>query len=143
MSSQSETNLEDIPLQSLYALLRPITLPQKQTRFSNWGRAYHCTPVAIFEPQSLFQCRLILELARREGKTVRAAGVGHSPSDLACTSGYMVRLTKMNRLIQVSPSSDVGISKIHGLLIVELDTIPFFTSFPINYALLTSSLFDL
>jgi len=91
----------------------------------------------------LFQCRLILELARREGKTVRAAGVGHSPSDLACTSGYMVRLTKMNRLIQVSSSSDVGISKIHGLLIVELDTIPFFTSFPIDYALLTSSLFDL
>lgn len=109
MSSQFETKLEDIPLHSLYNLLRPITLPRKLTRFNNWGRAFYCTPLAIFEPESLFQCKLVLELARREGKTVRAAGVGHSPSDLACTSGYMVRLTKMNRLIQVSSSSNVGI----------------------------------
>lgn len=101
MFSQFETKLEDIPLHSLYNLLRPITLPRKLTRFNNWGRAFYCTPLAIFEPESLFQCKLVLELARREGKTVRAAGVGHSPSDLACTSGYMVRLTKMNRLIQV------------------------------------------
>lgn len=100
-SSQFENKLQDIPLHSLYELLRPITLPPKLTRFNNWGLAFYCTPLAIFEPESLHQCRLVLELARREGKTVRAVGVGHSPSDLACTSGYMVRLTKMNRLIQV------------------------------------------
>ncbi|KAJ3572787.1 hypothetical protein NP233_g2855 [Leucocoprinus birnbaumii] len=100
-SSQFETKLADIPLHTLYDLLRPITLSAKRTRFNNWGLAFYCIPLAIFEPESLYQCKLVLELARREGKTVRAVGVGHSPSDLACTSGYMVRLTKMNRLIQV------------------------------------------
>ncbi|KXN92696.1 L-gulonolactone oxidase [Leucoagaricus sp. SymC.cos] len=100
-SSQFESKIGDIPLQSLYDLLRPITVPAECTRFNNWGRAYYCTPLAIFEPESQYQCKLVLELARREGKTVRAVGVGHSPSDLACTSGYMIRLTKMNRLIQV------------------------------------------
>jgi L-gulonolactone oxidase len=117
MSSQSESKLEDIPLRSLYDLLRPITVPAKHTRFNNWGRAFFCTPLAIFEPESEYQCKLILELARREGKTVRAVGVGHSPSDLACTSGYMVRLTKMNRLIQVSiPSTATFFKKTTGLL---------------------------
>ncbi|KAH0833971.1 D-arabinono-1,4-lactone oxidase-domain-containing protein [Lanmaoa asiatica] len=44
---------------------------------------------------------LILDRARRERKVVRAVGVGHSPSDLACTSGYMLRTTKLNRLLEV------------------------------------------
>lgn len=57
--------------------------------------------MTVFEPESDYQCELILELARREGKTVRAAGVGHSPSDLACTSGYMVRTDKLCRVLEV------------------------------------------
>lgn len=52
------------------------------------------------------QCALIFELARREGKTVRAVGVGHSPSDLACTNEYMLRTTKLDRVLDVSPLLD-------------------------------------
>ena len=48
-----------------------------------------------------WQCQLILELARREGRRVRFAGVGHSPSDLACTKEYMLRTTKLNRVLEV------------------------------------------
>lgn len=123
--SQPQMKLEDIPLHSLYQLLHPITLPAASTRFNNWARTYFCTPSAIFEPESEAQCKLILELARREGRTVRAIGVGHSPSDLACTTGYMVRLTKMNRVIQVStgivspaffsPSAPTSIPTLSGL----------------------------
>lgn len=108
-SSQLETKLDDIPLHSLYDLLCPITVPANRSHFSNWGRAFYCTPLAIFEPESEYQCKLILELARRERRAVRAVGVGHSPSDLACTSGYMVRLTKMNRLIQVGSISTFSV----------------------------------
>jgi hypothetical protein len=100
-SAQLEVELSSLPLQKLYELLRPITVPIHHARFNNWGQSFYCTPLAIFEPESERQCRWVLELARREGKTVRAVGVGHSPSDLACTSGYMIRLTKLNRLIQV------------------------------------------
>lgn len=50
----------------------------------------------------MLQCALILELARREGKTVRAVGVGHSPSDLACTNEYMLRTTKLDKVLEVS-----------------------------------------
>jgi len=56
----------------------------------------------VFEPENEFQCELVLELARREGKIVRAAGVGHSPSDLACTNEFMLRTEKLNRLLEVN-----------------------------------------
>ncbi|KAG6830526.1 hypothetical protein H0H92_000198 [Tricholoma furcatifolium] len=104
MSSQLTASLSDIPLQNLYQLLQPITVPSSSphAKFSNWGKSFYCTPLAIFEPENEYQCELILELARREGKSVRAAGVGHSPSDLACTNEYMLRTTKLNQLLEVN-----------------------------------------
>jgi L-gulonolactone oxidase len=90
-------------LQDLYSLLAPITLPphHHRAKFRNWGQSFYCTPLAVFEPDHEEQCKLILELARREGKTVRAAGIGHSPSDLACTREFMLRTEKLNRVLEV------------------------------------------
>jgi L-gulonolactone oxidase len=102
MPSQLTARPSDIPLNNLYNLLQSITVPSEQTTFTNWGRSFTCTPAAIFEPENEFQCELVLELARREGKTIRAAGVGHSPSDLACTTQYMLRTTKLNRVLEVA-----------------------------------------
>ena len=55
----------------------------------------------MFEPENEEQCRMVIELARREGVTVRAAGVGHSPSDVACTGGFMIRMDKMDKIVAV------------------------------------------
>jgi L-gulonolactone oxidase len=92
--------LTHFSVSELYALLQPITL-SPGTAFRNWGHTFRCTPLTIFEPVSEYQCELILELARREGRTVRAVGVGHSPSDLACTSGFMVRMGRLNQVLEV------------------------------------------
>ncbi|KAK0463083.1 L-gulonolactone D-arabinono-1,4-lactone oxidase [Desarmillaria tabescens] len=96
--------LTSIPLDDLYTLLAPITVPPSTSRgkFSNWGQTFHCAPLAIFEPENEYQCELILELARREKKVVRAAGIGHSPSDIACTKEFMLRTQKLNRVLSVN-----------------------------------------
>ncbi|KAF7980401.1 hypothetical protein HWV62_38208 [Athelia sp. TMB] len=93
-----------LPLQDLYDLLRPITVPASSPRakFINWGLTFVCSPLSVFEPEDEFHCELILELARREGRTVRAAGVGHSPSDLACTTGYMLRTEKLDKVLEIN-----------------------------------------
>ena len=101
MPAQLTARPSDIPLQNLYNLLEPITVPKKKARFRNWGRSFICTPSAIFEPENEFQCELVLELARREGKKLRVSAVGHSPSDLAMTNEYMLRTTKLNRVLEV------------------------------------------
>lgn len=92
-------------------LLHPIRAPD--SRFVNWGRTFACAPLAVFEPENVHHCQLVLELARREGKVVRPVGVGHSPSDLSCTSGYMLRTTKLNRLLEVRRSSRHAPSTLH------------------------------
>ncbi|KAF9815681.1 hypothetical protein IEO21_04398 [Rhodonia placenta] len=96
--------LAHIPTATLHELLRPIAVPPGHPRatFVNWGLSYACTPLAVFEPESAHHCALVFELARRERRTVRAAGVGHSPSDLACTSGYMLRTEKLDSIIEVN-----------------------------------------
>ncbi|KAI0789166.1 L-gulonolactone D-arabinono-1,4-lactone oxidase [Abortiporus biennis] len=96
--------LADIPLETLYNLLQPITLPASSPRatFTNWGLSYTCRPLAVFEPETEQQCELILELARREGRHVRAAGIGHSPSDLACTSEFMLRTERLDNILEVN-----------------------------------------
>lgn len=70
--------------------------------FSNWAGTYKCSPSTTFLPTSASQLPYIFELAKRHGSTVRAAGAGHSPSDLACTTGFMVRTDKLAKVLEVS-----------------------------------------
>ncbi|KAG2006051.1 FAD binding domain-containing protein [Coprinopsis cinerea AmutBmut pab1-1] len=103
-STDSSPSALKLSTQDLYRLLEPITVPSHspRARFTNWGLSFTCKPLAVFEPENDYQCELILELARREGKVLRAVGVGHSPSDLACTNGFMLRATKMNHILEVN-----------------------------------------
>src|SRR5947209_6325061 len=96
----SSSTVRALSLDALCDALRPIVVtasPSLAPRFTNWARTFSCSPLAIFEPETEHHCQLVLELARREGRVVRAVGVGHSPSDLACTSAYMLRTTKLSR----------------------------------------------
>jgi FAD binding domain len=92
-----------VSLPGLYQLLRPITVDRSSSAaaFENCGRTFRCTPSSVFRPETEYQIQLILELARRERQTVRAVGVGHSPSDLACTSGYMIQMDRLDKIIEV------------------------------------------
>lgn len=98
------SGLSSLSTQSLCDALEEVTVPASapHATFTNWAKTYACHPLVLFEPRTAHQCALILELARREGKTVRAVGVGHSPSDLACTDEYMLRTTKLDKILEVS-----------------------------------------
>ncbi|HEY6115776.1 MAG TPA: FAD-binding protein, partial [Candidatus Dormibacteraeota bacterium] len=49
-----------------------------------------CDPVEIVRPRTLEDLVELVERAERDGKTVHAAGAGHSWSDIALTDGIMV-----------------------------------------------------
>lgn len=73
----------------------------KGVRFQNWAQTYSCNPEMYFQPSSPEEVREVLALARQQNKRVKVVGGGHSPSDIACTDGFMIHLGKMNRLLQV------------------------------------------
>ena len=96
--------LASVDTATLRRQLAPVTLAAGAAgaTFTNWGLSFTCRPEATFVPRDEGECALVLELARREGKRVRAAGVGHSPSDVACTREYMVRTDRLDKVVQVS-----------------------------------------
>ncbi|GAA5911912.1 D-arabinono-1,4-lactone oxidase [Sporobolomyces salmoneus] len=91
----------------LSSLLSPITHHPGSVSsvFQNWATTFRSQTQATFTPRSVDQVRWIVELARRLGKELRAAGAGHSPSDIVCTGGYVIDLKGLDRVIQIDEES--------------------------------------
>src|SRR5687768_13827488 len=58
----------------------------------NWAGDQACRPAAIERPRSRDELLAVVAGARERGVPVRAAGSGHSFTDIACTDGVMLRL---------------------------------------------------
>ncbi len=78
----------------------------------NWAGDERCAPAAIERPTSIFEIAAALERAAAHGQRVRVAGAGHSFSDIALTDGRLLRLDRMNRLLEVDRSS--GLVRVQG-----------------------------
>lgn len=89
-------DISDLELdQRLSALLSSNTL-------HNWARTFEATPQRIYTPSSVSDLQLVVEAARRAEARVRAMGVWHSPSDLACSDEWIVIMTKISGVLGVS-----------------------------------------
>ncbi|KAF9009551.1 D-arabinono-1,4-lactone oxidase-domain-containing protein [Cyathus striatus] len=99
-----EPPTESSTLQSLYNFVKPVNVPSQSplSYFKNWAGTYECRPLAIFEPTNQRQFQAIFQIAQLERKTVRIVGVGHSPSDIACTDGFMIRMAKYNKVLKIN-----------------------------------------
>ncbi|GMK54008.1 hypothetical protein CspeluHIS016_0105940 [Cutaneotrichosporon spelunceum] len=102
--SQLTSSLEAVSTEELRTALEICSVPSRSPLavFSNWARTFECRPQRVFSPTTPFQCRQIVELARREGATVHPVGVGHSPSDLGCTNGWLVRMEGVQGTLDIS-----------------------------------------
>ncbi|THH28179.1 hypothetical protein EUX98_g6006 [Antrodiella citrinella] len=105
--------LSTLPSETLAALLAPITVPSDSpsARFTNWGLSFTCSPQVVYEPRTEDECALVVEHGRRTGQRVRAAGVGHSPSDVACTSGFMLRTTRLDRVLEMDVEKGIVVAQ--------------------------------
>ena len=79
--------------------------------WSNWAGDQSCAPERIERPADEAALAAVVARAAAEGKTVRAVGSGHSFTDIACTDGVLVDLSRMGRLLAADRES--------GLVTVE------------------------
>ncbi|XP_070200311.1 L-gulonolactone oxidase-like [Littorina saxatilis] len=70
--------------------------------FTNWATTYSCKPELYFEPETTEEIQKILTFAQEKGKKVKVVGKGHSPSDLACTTDYMISLRRYSKVLNVN-----------------------------------------
>jgi D-arabinono-1,4-lactone oxidase len=66
-----------------------------------WARTFHARPELYLRPQSIVEIQKIITLARRIRRRVVTVGCGHSPSDLTCTSAWMVNLDDFGHVLNV------------------------------------------
>jgi D-arabinono-1,4-lactone oxidase len=66
-----------------------------------WARTFHSRPELYIRPQSIPEIQKVVNLARRMRRRVVTVGCGHSPSDLTCTSGWMLNLDNFKKVLTV------------------------------------------
>ncbi|KAG0197736.1 hypothetical protein BGX33_000360 [Mortierella sp. NVP41] len=101
--------------------LQALSTPNKI--FQNWAQTFRCMPEQYYTPSTEEEIIKIIHLARISGKHVKAIGTGHSPSDLACTDGFMINTDKLNNLIKVDEKNmtitvqaGMKLHKLHDIL---------------------------
>jgi L-gulono-1,4-lactone dehydrogenase len=74
---------------------------QKRKRWRNQTGNQSVEPLRIYRPATVAELRDIVRTAEADGATVRAVGSGHSWSDVALTTGYLVRTDRLSRPLEV------------------------------------------
>ena len=74
---------------------------QTRGRWRNHTGNQSVEPLRIYRPATLAEVREIVRTAEADGTTVRAVGSGHSWSDVALTTGYLVRTDRLSRPLEV------------------------------------------
>lgn len=66
---------------------------------ATWARTFHSSPELYLQPQSSEEIALITTLARKCRRRLTTTGCGHSPSDMTCTSSWLVNLDHFNKIL--------------------------------------------
>lgn len=69
--------------------------------FRNWSGVHVCSPTAIREPRDEAEVAELIASAAARGERVKVVGARHSWSDAMCTDGLLLRLDRMQRLLDV------------------------------------------
>ena len=85
----------------------------------NWAGDQACSPAAVEHPGTRAELVDAIGRATEAGRRVRAAASGHSFTDIACTDATMLRLERLNRVLDLDRTTglvrvEAGIS-IHAL----------------------------
>ncbi len=73
--------------------------------WTNWAGEQRCAPTAIERPTSEEHLAELVGGATSRGERVRAAGSGHSFTDIACTDGVLIDTSALNRVLDADPES--------------------------------------
>lgn len=77
-----------------------------------WARTFSSIPELYIQPETLAEVEKVVSLAQKCRRRIVTTGCGHSPSNITCTSSWMVNLDRFNRILSVD--SDTGIVSVES-----------------------------
>lgn len=72
-----------------------------------WARTYTCHPELYLRPQSVPEVQKIVRLAAATRRRITTTGAGHSPSDMTCTSSWLVNLDDLREIIHHDTTTNI------------------------------------
>lgn len=72
-----------------------------------WARTFTSHPELYIQPQSVAEVQKLVNLARNCRRRITTAGSGHSPSDLTCTSSWLVNLDDLRQILSHDKATNV------------------------------------
>ncbi|KXX79252.1 putative D-arabinono-1,4-lactone oxidase [Madurella mycetomatis] len=113
METQPPSELSNLPPEVRGTILAsPDSTPfRARTAYTHrtWARTFSCLPELLIQPESLAEVEKAVSLARLCRRRLVTVGSGHSPSDLTCTSSWMLNLDRFNRVLSVDRATGVCI----------------------------------
>jgi D-arabinono-1,4-lactone oxidase len=76
--------------------------PQTRYLHHTWAQTFFSRPELFFQPSTIPELQKIVTLARRLRKRICVTGFGHSPSDLTCTSSWLINLDNLSRVESIT-----------------------------------------
>lgn len=84
-----------------------------------WAKTYYSHPELYIQPHTTEELQKVVKLARRCRRRIALTGCGHSPSDLTCTSSWLVNIDRLEELLDVNEDTKVVVMqagiRLHGL----------------------------
>lgn len=74
---------------------------QKGYAHATWARTFHSRPELLITPRTTAEVQKAVCLARKCRRRLVTVGSGHSPSDLTCTSSWMMKLDDLSSVLEV------------------------------------------
>ncbi|CEJ86473.1 Putative Sugar 1,4-lactone oxidase [[Torrubiella] hemipterigena] len=84
-----------------------------------WARTFSSLPELYIQPQSLAEIEKVVNLARACRRHISTTGCGHSPSNITCTSSWMVNLDNYNAVLSVDEKTGVVVMQ-SGIRLFQL-----------------------
>lgn len=70
-----------------------------------WARTFSSIPELFIQPESLAEVEKAVSLARQCRRRLTTVGSGHSPSDMTCTSSWMLNLDNFSQVLALDPET--------------------------------------
>lgn len=74
---------------------------------STWARTFHSSPELFIQPESIEEVEKAVNLARRCRRRITTVGCGHSPSNITCTSSWLINLDNFNKILSANRETGV------------------------------------
>ncbi|KAI5307635.1 D-arabinono-1,4-lactone oxidase, partial [Ascosphaera atra] len=77
-----------------------------------WAKTFYSRPELYIQPATIPELQKAIKLASRCRRRVVTVGSGHSPSDLTCSSSWIINLDRLNRILDFD--SETGVVKVEA-----------------------------